>query len=517
MKKDIYNNSRTKNTIKNMQTGLVTQFVNKLLAFVVRTVFIKMLSTEYLGINGLFTNILTMLSFAELGIGNAIIFSMYKPVANDDKEKIKSLVQLYKTSYLLIGTFIFFIGICIIPFLQFLINDMPNIKESIIVIYLLFLIDTTLSYFFSYKRSVIFAYQKENIINNYTTYMYILKAVLEIVFLIFTKNFVIYLLIQIICTFTLNIIISNKSNKMFPYLKEKNITKLSISESKSIYKNVKSLVIYKFGAVVLNGTDNILMSSMFNINLVGLCSNYTLITESVKTVIKSLLNGFKSSVGNLNATSTKEKKEEIFYQLFFVCFWVYAFCCTSILILINPFIKIWLGESYILELPIVWSLILIMFIDGLRYIGIVYRETLGLFEKGKFSPFMAAILNIVLSIVFGKLLGIAGIFLATSIANLLTLVWVDPYLIHKYEFGTSSKKYFKRFLIYLFVFICNYAIVFSISNFIPDTGIVNFIIKCILVFVISNLFIYIIFRNTVEYKELKKKIFEYMKRKKINL
>ena len=282
--------SRTDNIVENMKTGLVVQLLNKILAFVVRTVFIKVLSTEYLGINGLFTNILTILSFAELGIGNAIIFNMYKPVANGDKEKIKSLVKLYKKAYEIIGILVLTVGICVMPFLQLIIKDAPDIKENISFIYFLFLLDTSLSYFFTYKKSIISAYQKESIINNYTTIIYLIRAVVQIVFLLVTKNFIVYLMIQILSTLMLNIILSIKANKMFPYLKEKNVQKLQEKEKKSIYKNVKSLIVYKFGSVILNGTDNVIISSMINVNMVGLCSNYTLIIEAVKTILKSVLN-----------------------------------------------------------------------------------------------------------------------------------------------------------------------------------------------------------------------------------
>ena len=282
--------SRTDNIVENMKTGLVVQLLNKILAFVVRTVFIKVLSTEYLGVNGLFTNILTILSFAELGIGNAIIFNMYKPVANNDKEKIKSLVKLYKKSYEIIGVLVFLVGMCIIPFLNLIIKDAPDIKENISFIYFLFLLDTALSYFFTYKKSIISAYQKESIINNYTTIIYLIRAVVQISFLLITKNFIVYLIIQILSTLILNIVLSLKADKMFPYLKEKNVQNLQDKEKKSIYANVKSLIIYKFGSVILNGTDNIIISSMINVSTVGLCSNYTLIIESVKAILKSILN-----------------------------------------------------------------------------------------------------------------------------------------------------------------------------------------------------------------------------------
>ena len=189
--------SRTENAVKNVKTGFIVQLVNKLMAFVVRTIFIKCLNSDYLGVNGLFTNVLTILSFAELGIGTAIIFSMYKPVANDDKEKIKSYMNLYKKSYNIIGILVFVLGLLVIPFMKFIIKDAPDINENLILIYLLFLINTASSYFFTYKKSIIIAHQKQSVINNIDSVFYIVKSIFEIIFLVLTKNYIIYLSIQI--------------------------------------------------------------------------------------------------------------------------------------------------------------------------------------------------------------------------------------------------------------------------------------------------------------------------------
>lgn len=495
--------SRTKNSIKNISTGAIVQIVNKLMAFVVRTVFIKVLNTEYLGVNGLFTNILTILSFAELGIGTAIIFNMYKPVAENDKEKIKSLMQLYKKSYNIIGTIVFLLGLFIIPFMDILVKDVPNIKENINMIYLLFLFNTASSYFFTYKKSIISAHQKQSIINNFDSIFYLIKSILEILFLIITKNFIVYLSIQILGTLLENIILSLKANKMYPYLKEKSTEKLSKVESKNIFSNVKSLIVYKFGGVIMNGTDNILISALINVNTVGLCSNYIMIIEAVKSVITSAINGITASIGNLNAIGNKERKEDIFYQFTFTNYIIYSFCTIAFIVLLNPFIELWIGNEYILNISVSVALAISFFINGLRNPGYIYRITLGLFEKGKFTPYIGAITNILLSIVLCKNWGVTGIFVATSIAQLVSYSWIDPYLIHKYEFKTSVKKYFKKYLIYFLVFtICTFITLF-VSNVVKITGILGFIYKIIIVMIIPNILNILIFHRCDEFKELK--------------
>lgn len=498
--------SRTKNTIRNVKTGAIVQLINRLMAFVVRTFFIKMLNTEYLGVNGLFTNVLTILSFAELGIGTAIIFNMYKPVAENDKEKIKSLMKLYQKSYNTIGIIVFVLGLCVIPFMDIIVKDAPNIKENLIIIYLLFLFNTASSYFFTYKKSIIYAHQKQSIIDNIDSIFYLTKSIFEIIFLVLTKNFIVYLTIQILGTFLENIIIAIKADKMYPYLKEKNVQELDKEESKSIFDNVKSLVVYKFGGVILNGTDNILISSLVNVSTVGLCSNYTLIISSIKAIIFSALNGVTASVGNLNAVGEPKQKEKVFYQITFVNYIVYSFCAIAFMVLLNPFITLWLGQDYILGIAVSISLAVSFFVEGLRNPGYTYRTTLGLFKKAKSTPYIGAITNIILSILLCKLFGVAGIFMATAIAQLVSYSWIDPYLIHKYEFKTPVSKYFKKFVVYFVIFAISTGIALGLSNIIWVDGIIGFILKTLIVCIVPNIINLLVFCKNEEFKEIKEKI-----------
>lgn len=500
--------SRITNTMRNVKTGAIVQLINKLMAFVVRTFFIKMLNTEYLGVNGLFTNVLTILSFAELGIGTAIIFNMYKPVAENDKEKIKSLMKLYQKSYNVIGIIVFVLGLCVIPFMDIIIKDAPNIKENLIIIYLLFLFNTASSYFFTYKKSIIYAHQKQSTIDNIDSIFYITKSILEIIFLVLTRNFIVYLIIQILGTFLENIIIAIKADKMYPYLKVRNTEKLSKEESKSIFDNVKALVVYKFGGVIMNGTDNILISSLVNVSTVGLCSNYTLIINSIKSIIFSALNGVTASVGNLNAVGEPKQKEKVFYQITFVNYIVYSFCAIAFMVLLNPFITLWLGQDYILGIAVSISLAVSFFVEGLRNPGYTYRTTLGLFKKAKSTPYIGAITNIILSILLCKLFGVAGIFMATAIAQLVSYSWIDPYLIHKYEFKTPVSKYFKKFVVYFVVFAISTGIALGLSNIIWIDGIIGFILKTLIVCIVPNIINLLVFCKTPEFKQIKGKILD---------
>ena len=325
-------------------------------------------------------------------------------------------------------------------------------------------------------------------------------------FLILTKNFVVYLIIQVLTTLIENIIISIKVNKLYPYLKEKNVKDLDKTEKRSIFSNVKSLVIYKFGEVCMKGTDNILISTLVNVDTVGLCSNYILIINSIKSIIFSTLNGVTASVGNLNAVGEPKQKENVFYQITFVNYIIFSFLAIAFIVLLNPFISIWLGQDYTLEIGVSVALAVSCFIEGLRNPACTYRVTLGLFEKGRITPYVGAISNIVLSIVLCKLFGVVGIFMATAIAQLISYSCIDPYLIHKYGFKTSSSKYFKRFTIYIGIFIINTVISLKLASFIRVNMILDFTLKAIIVCVVPNVINLIIFNKTEELRELKLKL-----------
>lgn len=495
--------NRTQNSIKNVKTSFILQLVNKLTSFIVRTVFIYTLNVEYLGVNGLFSNILTILSFAELGIGTAIIYNMYKPIATNDEEKVKSLMLLYKKSYTYIGIIVFLLGLLLIPFLGILVTDVPKIKEGIVLIYVLFLINTSFSYFYSYNKSILLANQKQSVINEIDCVLYLIKCLFNIVILIIFKNYILYLLIEILFTVFENIYVSKVAIKMYPNILNGKAKKLSKKENKEIFSNVKSLVIYKLGTVIMTGTDNILISLLVNVASVGLCSNYNLIISSVNAIINSSLNGVVGSIGNLNAIESIEKKETVFYQLTFIYFFLYSVSTILLIVLLNPFIELWLGEKYVLEISISFALAISFFIAGMREPGYIYRTTLGMFNKSKVTPYIGASVNIVLSIILCKYFGLVGIFIATSIAQLVSYSWIDPYLVHKYEFKTSVRKYLKKYLTYCLIFVLELFVCILISNYSIFSNVyVNFIYKAFVSLVIPVFLNIIIFGKTSEFQNL---------------
>lgn len=504
------NNSRTKNVLKNMWVGTFFQVISLLIGFVNRTIFIKILSAEYLGINSLFSNILTILSFAELGIGNAIVFNLYKPIANKDEKKINILLGFYKKTYFIIGMFMLVCGTILIPFIPKLINQMPNIEENIYIIYYLFLLDTVISYFFTYRTSIITADQKNYIIVKTVNIFKVFLIILQMVVLYFTHNYYLYIILQLANTLITFLYLSHKSKKMYPYTKKISNEKLPKKEKNEIFKNVRALFINKIGSVVLNGTDSIIISKYISLVALGLYSNYLLIISAITQILSQLLNSFTASIGNLNVEDNPEKKYKIFNLLYYFTIVIFGTIGVCLYVLLNDFVNIWLGKEYLLSSITVAAIVLHFYVNGVQFSTFTYRQTSGLFKEYKYSPIFAVVINIALSIILAKFIGLSGVFFATSITRLVTAGWIDPLIVHKKVFFKSVKTYFLKYLYYILVVVASLFIVELMSNFIVPTNIFMFILKGIIVLVLSVSFIVLFTFKTREFNEIKNMLINYM-------
>lgn len=504
--------SRVKKSFKNSSIGSVSQIISTFLNFLVRTIFIYYLSSEYLGINGLFSNILYILNFAELGIGNAIIYKLYKPVANDDKEKIKAWVKFYKKVYMGIGAFVLIAGLLIIPFMPYFIKDVPSIEESLTLIYLLYLLETAGTYFFGYKRSVFLVYERNYVPSLIDLTFSILKSILQTIVLVFTQNFILYLIIYVASTIISNMYISYKANKEYPFLTEKTTFEISKKDIKELFENVKSLVMYKFGSTVLSGTDNIVISMFIGIIAVGLYSNYSVIIMAVSGILWTILTGLTGSIGNLNASDDRKKQESIYNQTLFISCFLYGFAGVMLLILLKPFIVLWIGSEYLLDDIIVIFVVCVFYLRGMAFASDVYRNTLGLFKQGKMAPLFCAIINIILSIVLGKTLGMVGIFVATVISILITTFWYIPKIIYKEIFKISFFNYFKKFFINTVPFIVSFIVLYFMFYNFPLGNVLYFIFEFIVSAVVTLIIFVLMTFYTNEFKDVKSKFLSLRKK-----
>ena len=497
------NSSRTVNSVKNIATGFLGQFIQTFLGFISRTVFIKCLAAEYLGVSGLFTNILSVLSLAELGVGSAIIYALYKPLSEKDEEKISALMNFYAKTYKIIGLVIIFVGLILTPFLNYLIKDVPNISESIYVIFFFYLFNTAITYFFSYKNSIITADQKNYIALMINYVIAIVQTLLQIGVLIITKNFIAYLLVQSICSLMYNIIISRTADKLYPFLKKNKKKELDKKYRKELVINIKALMIVKLSGVLVNNTDNIIITYFSGLSAVGLCSNYTMLIGIISTILNQIFNGITASVGNLNAKESKEKQKYFFDIINFANFWLYAFAAIGIIIMSNDIIKVWIGEKFILPTYIPIILAVNFYMVGMQNAVWTYKNTLGLFRYGKYILLFTAAINLSLSMVLGKYIGLFGILLATAISRGLTNAWYDPYAVFKYGLNVRVKEYFIKYIKFISILLIALVSTFCITNFIEVTGIITLILKLILCVIVPNGIFIIIFFKTKEFKYFK--------------
>ncbi|MDX5476463.1 MAG: sugar translocase [Bacillaceae bacterium] len=493
---------RVKNSLLNMFYGIIGQVISIVLGFVVRTVFIFVLGVEYLGIDGLFTSILMMLALANLGFDTAMIFSLYKPLANKNIYKIQAYMNLYKKAYRIIGLIVLVIGLGLWPFIPYFINGDVKV-EHINSIYFLFLLNSVSSYYLIYKHALLIADQKNYVISKSHIIFTIISNILQVLTLLIVKNYLIVLCIQLFFRILENYIISKKVDQLYPFIKLKNSAVLSTNERKEFFSNLYSLFLYKLSAFVINGTDNILLSIFFGITIVGIYSNYLLIISTIISIASYLFYSVTASIGNLINSEGTEKKYFIFRVLNFTNFCVYGFCAVCLWFLLNPFIVIWLGEHLVLNQFVVLFIVLNFFTAGMQNAPTTYRETTGLFKKGKYRPVIAAMINIFSSILFIKTFGVAGVFMGTIFSRLCTYFWYDPFVIFKYTFKRPVKEYFIKMIYYyalLIVILVVLEIFFSFVTF--DNTLLTFLIKLFLCTIIPNIVIYMAFRRSEELKYL---------------
>lgn len=319
--------SRVSKTQNNLIASLVNNVIVTILGFATRTVFVHSLGLEYLGLNGLFSNVLSLLSLAELGVGSAITFSLYKPIAEKNEKKIQSLMWLYKRAYQIIGWVIFSIGIAIIPILKYIVNLDAGVEINYYVIYFMFLLNSVISYwFFAYRSVIIYAHQNGYILTRYETVFALVKSVVQFGVLILLKNFYIFLAVPIITGIIKNLIVSKIAGEQYPYINDKNVEHLPKKEKKEIFQNIYALSLFKISSVVYGATDNIIISTWIGTKVVGLFSNYTMITQLVSSYVNMFFQSMYASVGNLNASESILYKFTVYKRLDLLNFWIYTYC-----------------------------------------------------------------------------------------------------------------------------------------------------------------------------------------------
>ena len=398
--------SRSYNSAVNAAVNIIAQFIILLINFGTRKIFIVAFGENYLGISGLYSNILSVLSLAELGVGSAILYCLYKPVAENDYAHINALINYYKKLYRIIGLAVAAIGLLVVPFLNYLVNIEADVG-NITLYYLLYLANTVSSYFLVYKTAILTADQKNYIIKICTAIVQIVQFVVLTVIALVFRNYTLYLALQILFSILVNVVSSFVASKKYPFINGKN--QIGEEEKKTIWTNIKAMFSYQVGNVVVNHTDNILISLLISTITVGFYSNYSMVVSAVNTFAALIFTSVQASIGNLAAKESSERQYEVFKKLSVIGFCITSFATVSFIILFQDFITILYTDYYLLDFNIVVACSINFYMVNILQPIYCYRNTVGLFRQTKRVMIYTALLNIVLSIILGKICGLFGI------------------------------------------------------------------------------------------------------------
>lgn len=505
---------RTKNSIKNICMSILTQIVITLLGFVSRKVFIDNLGTEYLGVNGLLSNVLSMLSLVEGGIGTSIVYNLYKPLAENDEPRIIALVQLYKKLYGILAIVVFGLSLTLYPFLGVLMKDGSTVT-SINIIYFIFVSKNIISYLNAHKWSLINADQKGYVLAKYNLIFNILTTVSKIIVLVVTNNYILFLLIEVAIFVIQNLWNGKVVNERYSYIRTKKKYIVEKDVKNNLITNVKALFLHNIGSYCVFGTDNILISAFISVKAVGLYSNYTMIIGQLSSLLNPILGGIGASVGNLIATENKEKNYEIFNVTYLINFWIYGICGIFLYNLLEPFINWWLGNGLLLD-KLTFMIILINFyLSGMRNSIITFKSKAGIFTNDKYVPIIESIINLGSSIILVKYFGLAGILIGTTISTIVLPLWVQAKLVYNKVFNRSVSEYFKKYFLYLGITIGVGIITTVLSNMISISGFFGLVIKGIICVVAPNIILILIFYRSTELRYIKNILIRYIKRNNI--
>lgn len=497
------NKTRSDYTMLNIVSGLGGYVVTFVLGLVCRMAFTRVFSAEYLGINGLFSNVLGMLSLAELGIGSAIVYALYAPLAKNDNSKIATLVKFYGKCYRVIAVVVLLLGLALVPFLDLIVKNPPKIDENYYLIYLIMLFNSVSGYFFAYRSSLLVAAQKNYLVTFVSNIVIIVQNAVQIAAIFLFKNYIIYMLIAAICGMTTNIIASEIAKRQYPCIKEKHPAPLEKEEKRSLVRNVRALTINKVGGLLVNSTDNIITTYFDGLITTGLASNYTLLSTSINTLLNIVFNSLNASVGNYNALEDKEHKVSLFKSINLANFWIFGWAAIGIFVVSGDVVSVMFGADYVMDFKIPLIIAINFYMVGMQANVWNHMSVQGMFRYGRYLNILTAAINLALSIILGTYWGLFGILLATAIARLLTNVWYSPYALFRYGFELSAKIYFVSYIKYFLLLAATGTVCWLVCALVNFKPIVNAVIKMLVCSLIPNLIFFIVFFKTKEFDTLK--------------
>lgn len=494
---------RVKYATRNIMFGFAGNIITMLAHFVLRRVFISTLGDTLLGVETLYTDVLTVLSLAELGVGTAVNYNLYGPVARGEKEKIKSYMLLYKKAYRVIAVVIAAAGLALVPFLPVIVGDPGYISlQELRIYYLIFLFNTVSTYFVAYKYSLANADQKNYIQTNVNTITKLISLACQTIALLVLPNFLLYLLIQAGVELAQKIFVSCYLNKKYPILREKDVRPLTREENDDVVSKVKALMLHRVGDMARLQTDTIIISAFLGVIWTGMIGTYKMFVSSVSNYVNVIFNSVISSFGNLIATEGEEKQFQLFKVYRFFAIWVYGFSAVGFLLLLSPLVELYAGRERVLATSIITWYLIDYFFKGERVVLSNFKTAAGVFEQDKYLTLIQGAVNLVISLALVTKVGMAGVYIGTVISGLIANI-TKPIIIYKACFHRTAVSYFKDSFKYLGVIGVTLAILIPLQNVLmPQVTITGFVVMIAVITVIFNGIFLIGFGRSEEFKYL---------------
>ncbi|URN84114.1 lipopolysaccharide biosynthesis protein [Acetobacterium wieringae] len=501
---------RTKKSLENIVFGMGNRVVLMFFPFVIKSLLISKLGAGYLGLNNLFMSILQVLNLSELGIGTAMVYSMYKPMAENDKKTLQALLKLYRKFYYIIGAIIFGIGLVVMPFIKQLINGAYPEDINLYLLYLIYLINTVLSYFlFAYKKSLLEASQQNSIESKINTIVSIIMYVCQILALLITSNYYIFIIFMPLSTLVINLLRNHTVNKMYPDIICKgNVDKEHIH---AIYKNVRALIGHRIGTTIITSADNIVISAFLGLNILAIYGNYYFILSSLISLVAIFYMSTTASIGNSLIKADEQKNFKDFKTFNFLNNWLVGWFAICLVCLYQPFMKIWMGENLMLPFHMVILFAIYFYAWLSRRIGLTYKDAAGLWQEDFWKPYIGSVVNLVINIVLVKTIGIEGVVISTIIVMVVIYFPWETKVLFTNMFQGGLKEYCLKYYSYALVTIITACLTYYVSSLNPFDGIVGLIITSVICCIVPNMVFLIVYFKTPEFKDFIERLKNYCK------
>lgn len=507
------NFNRSKNTLRNIVSGFINCLINLVVPFLLRTVMIKTIGVEYLGLSSLFTSILNVLNLSELGFGTAMVYCMYRPIAEGDKVTVCSLLKFYKSIYTVISIFIAGVGLGLLPFLdQLIAGEIPE-GISIYVVYLIFLCNTVSSYaMLAYRNSILIVNQRNDVSTNVQSVLRIVLYSLQFLFLILFKNYYLYIIFTPILTILTNLITAYYVKKMYPQYVC--MGRLNVHMIKQICAKALGLMGGKISSVVLNSADNIVLSSALGLTVVAIYNNYYYVVSSLTLFVAMVFSSMTAGLGNSLIVESKEKNYNDFKVLFFTNNWLISWCSICMLCLYQPFMELWMGKDYLFPFSTVILFSIYFYVYLIQRVANTYKDAAGLWWDDLKRSIVANVFNVIGNIVLVRIWGVNGVIISTIISlGCITLPWMTSVVIHKI-FNRGTKEYYCRLGMYSILLVIVGTLTLYITRLIPFAGYGGFVLKGMICIIIPNMIYLVVFHRTNEFIYFRNKLKQIITRRK---